>query len=913
MTEALTAQGPQRRPKNPEDRQFEELHPRDALGKFIQKQGEVTTTEPIRIQTALGPGTLPARTRATVHDIIRGPDGKPRVVLRINYEDGSHRDVTVRPQQVAAVKEKARLDRQRAAERRDNRQERRQQQRENQRERRQNQREHERDRIERQSFMMKFALAKGFNPNRESLEQWRRDRWDQIERDARERGYTGNEQLSKFLQREREDEAKKRGWNPKTQSYKDWREGQAADNGWDPRKETLEHWVMRHKSAGTQLTEGQRKAIRRGWNPAKMSISQYRQRRNEDYLARQRQLREQRQERRGERGQTREERQQARQERRETRTERRQDISDAKRERDQDISDARAEREHDRARRAGESDEAYTNRQNEADWTLQKAERDAQRRFEEARLKAIRGSGILAIVAADWNPDLHPRGRDGKFIETLGLVQLVDFLFRGGDGRTKNLSGRRGKVVDIEPDPKQPGNPTIRVAVMDDTGTPRAIVNVKPSNIIQAREKGRLTPAVPDKTPDAVDNPDEIPDSIPDPAAQARARARGVSDDQLATDLATSDDATWKEAIRTEQANRAKRRALDERRRQELIAKVNADTANLSETDPELRSSQLDAVLSKLRFSIIDTDKVHDHLYPPGENSGLWTAERAAQHEEMWDELLASVESAHIPKEHDAFVLGGLPGAGKTFSLRPGQKAEGFGVTAWETNSPVPEGGATHVSINPDIVKEMLIDRGMLPEGIENLKPMEQVTFLHEESSYLAKLFLARLGEDGYNVVLDNTMDSPHGMLKRMTPLAREGYKFRGLFVDIPVDESEASTRKRYIDAALTPQGGRFVPSSTRANRGSTKGTMSKNRDAMDELVAADWFTDWMVIDNTGISSRNPVNEVVASGQGEGAAASAWLPQNDKNRRGRRGQFAQPTAPLPEEAPLAPAPAAPAA
>ena len=81
----------------------------------------------------------------------------------------------------------------------------------------------------------------------------------------------------------------------------------------------------------------------------------------------------------------------------------------------------------------------------------------------------------------------------------------------------------------------------------------------------------------------------------------------------------------------------------------------------------------------------------------------------------MWDELLANVEAAGIPKEKDAFVLGGLPGAGKSFSLRPGQKADGFGVKAWETNAPVPDGGATHVSINPDIVKEMLIDRGPAP------------------------------------------------------------------------------------------------------------------------------------------------------------------------------------------------------
>ena len=314
--------------------------------------------------------------------------------------------------------------------------------------------------------------------------------------------------------------------------------------------------------------------------------------------------------------------------------------------------------------------------------------------------------------------------------------------------------------------------------------------------------------------------------------------------------------------------------------RQALIASVNEQAAQLSTDDPDERARGLDDILAQLRFSIIDTDKVHDHIYPPGE-SGRWTAERTAQHEAIWTDLLAQVEAAGVPQDKDAFVLGGLPGAGKSYTLRPGQQADRFGIVAWEPGSPMPE-GVTHVSVNPDIVKEMLIDRGMLPEGISSdLKPMEQVTFLHEESSAVAKMISQRLGDLGYNVVLDNTMDSEGGMLKRMTPLARQGYSFRGLFVDIPVDESKASAAKRYRDAALTPQGGRFVPSSVQGNRASSKGNLSKNRDAMDSLVAQDWFKEWMIVDNTGISTRTPKGDVTGEGTGNGAAADRYLPGND--------------------------------
>ena len=563
-------------------------------------------------------------------------------------------------------------------------------------------------------------------------------------------------------------------------------------------------------------------------------------------------------------------------------------------------------------------------------------------------LTAITAANFLGKVKralGGFNPDMHPRGKDGQFIESGGTVRLEGEVNTGG-GKKFDATGLRGQVDAIIPDPKTPGRPTIRVRVMSPDGKRTAVVDVKPESVTAAPEKARLDKAGPDvdlrergrglpqqgnrrftqrpepgRPPPAQQSPPreqrQVPTRPPPETPEQKERKLAAEEVKGATDEELQRQANlgpeiWQKAVATEQENRARRRAQDEGRRQALITSVNEQAANLSTTDPEERAAGLDKILARLRFSIIDTDKVHDHIYPPGE-SGRWTPERTAQHEQMWDDLLSQVETANVPKEHDALVLGGLPGAGKSYMLKPGQKADSFGVVSWEPNAELPD-GVTHVSINPDIVKEMLIQRGMLPEGISpDLKPMEQVTFLHEESSYVAKMFSQRLGDLGYNVVLDNTMDSEGGMLKRMTPLARQGYKFRGIFADIPTDESLASAKKRYIDAALTPQGGRFVPSSVNGNRSSSRGTMSKNRDAMDSLIAQDWFTEYMVVDNTGVSQRKPKGEITAQGTGGGTAANRYLPGADAVLP-KQGPAAPPTAEpvLPGEPAAPSAPAAPA-
>ena len=73
--------------------------------------------------------------------------------------------------------------------------------------------------------------------------------------------------------------------------------------------------------------------------------------------------------------------------------------------------------------------------------SLQAALADPEQRwYAQRRLHALGASG--ALLAASWNPLLHPRGRDGKFIDRFGWVRWLD---------PDTLKWRNGWVSDIDP------------------------------------------------------------------------------------------------------------------------------------------------------------------------------------------------------------------------------------------------------------------------------------------------------------------------------------------------------------------------------------------------------------------------------------------------------------------------------
>jgi hypothetical protein len=104
----------------------------------------------------------------------------------------------------------------------------------------------------------------------------------------------------------------------------------------------------------------------------------------------------------------------------------------------------------------------------------------------------------MSLTAA-FDAGVHPRGKDGKFIEKLGMVELFGDVKTGRLGRKTDVTGQRGQVTDIIPNPKG-GPPTIRVKVTGKDGR-EGTIDVTPDQVAQAPEKARLDAPAP--TPDA--------------------------------------------------------------------------------------------------------------------------------------------------------------------------------------------------------------------------------------------------------------------------------------------------------------------------------------------------------------------------------------------------------------------------
>ena len=103
-----------------------------------------------------------------------------------------------------------------------------------------------------------------------------------------------------------------------------------------------------------------------------------------------------------------------------------------------------------------------------------------------------------ALVAA-YDPALHPKGKDGKWIKKFGFVDVFGLHgFQHGQRGQKQV---QGEVVEIIPNESSPGDPTIRVKVTDPRWDPAQFgetVDVKRSQIAE-----RVTPKakLPKKAP----------------------------------------------------------------------------------------------------------------------------------------------------------------------------------------------------------------------------------------------------------------------------------------------------------------------------------------------------------------------------------------------------------------------------
>ena len=96
---------------------------------------------------------------------------------------------------------------------------------------------------------------------------------------------------------------------------------------------------------------------------------------------------------------------------------------------------------------------------------------------------------VHGLTAAVYDEVLHPRGKDGKWIEKLGIVLLSGVM------NNQHYNNQRAKVVDIKPDPHDRKHPNVLVSMLDPESDKELGVRVivKPDNISKApSRKARL-------------------------------------------------------------------------------------------------------------------------------------------------------------------------------------------------------------------------------------------------------------------------------------------------------------------------------------------------------------------------------------------------------------------------------------
>jgi predicted kinase len=257
-----------------------------------------------------------------------------------------------------------------------------------------------------------------------------------------------------------------------------------------------------------------------------------------------------------------------------------------------------------------------------------------------------------------------------------------------------------------------------------------------------------------------------------------------------------------------------------------------ADQQPLTDAEHAEHVSEVRARLDKARADGLATDRQHT-IDPARE---VWSDQRDAMHDSIIDDLYARAND--VPCERRAIIAGGLPGAGKS--------------TVLEHYAGIDR--SQYLTINPDVVKEQMARRDMIPP-VTGLSPMEASDLVHEESSHIAKRLAHRAYADGKNVIWDITMSSRVSTENRVTALRTQGYaRIEGVFIDVAVDVSVSRAESRHREGedsyrAGDGYGGRFVPAELiRAKVDLEWG--SCNRKTFEDVK--DHFDCWYRYDNSG-------------------------------------------------------------
>jgi len=440
------------------------------------------------------------------------------------------------------------------------------------------------------------------------------------------------------------------------------------------------------------------------------------------------------------------------------------------------------------------------------------------------------------LAAARWQDWLHPRGKDGRFIE---VSSLVNIFADGNDLLTDKTAVRRrakirelrpegayvvyqgpdGKV--IEPDPSAGFPDLIPAAELGDkvSSAPKAVAHLNKGLSAQEEYDKTYLPAM---------SQAEYDEAI----ATLDAAIRSGSPDSAAS-IAPGQTAMTPEEFA----------AHNDFVRQQTAFAFNPPTSNPE--DPKARGLTYDAAFK--------------------DSNGLWSEEWQQIFDELVTETIDKVtKGGTMPKDRRAIMLGGLPGAGKSSVLKSLAENRTFRAEEW-------------IVANPDSFKELMIEKGLYPK-LTGIAPAETAGFIHAASSEMNFMLENALTVEGYNVIFDITMggrkrDAPLGHEATIDRLTSLDYQTDGIFVDVSPNTSRSRVVARHkegLDKLRTgtsqygpedPEikyGGRAVPDAVISSNEigtddqAAQSAGYKSYNAKNFMQLQGEFTRWAAYDNTG-------------------------------------------------------------
>lgn len=197
--------------------------------------------------------------------------------------------------------------------------------------------------------------------------------------------------------------------------------------------------------------------------------------------------------------------------------------------------------------------------------------------------------------------------------------------------------------------------------------------------------------------------------------------------------------------------------------------------------------------------------------------------------------------------EKQAIIMAGLPGSGKTYTLKS-QLGDKFDLRDYAV-------------INADDLKAQIHAFGSPtdPTG-GDLTVGEMSSLMHEESSYLSKVWRKAMMRQGTNIALDMTAANKDKTLKDIQALKDAGYTVHIVHVDVEVDEAIASALVRAGEGSPVPgKLGRMVPpqfiESMQQENGTDAISNAFNEYAAAANGSAHWYRNWPL---SGRSQKRP-------------------------------------------------------